>query len=53
MELLKELIKINEAQDSKSSRVTSQMAGAVYHRDYKKTKHKKYRKYDKAARRSK
>ena len=47
MELLKELVKINEAEDSKSARVTGQMASAVYHRDYKKTKNKKYRKYDK------
>lgn len=45
MELLKELMNLNE--DSKSSRVTSQMASAVYHRDYSKTKNKKYRKYDK------
>lgn len=43
MELLKELMQINE---KRAKTPLKKAARAVYHRDYVKTKNKKYRKYD-------
>lgn len=47
MELLKELMVIAES-STKKKKPIKKAAKAVYHRDYEKTKNKKYRKYDPA-----
>lgn len=46
---LLDLVQIDEA--DKKSKVSKKHAAGVYHRDYVKTKHKPYRKYDAAKRR--
>lgn len=46
MKLLKELQKLAEGE--KKFSVSRDIASKVYHRDYVKTKNKKYRKYDPA-----
>jgi hypothetical protein len=48
MKLLQELIIINEEQKADTKTVSRDAAAKVYHRDYQKTKKKKYRKYDPA-----
>ena len=49
MQILKELAEII-TEDTKKKKVTRRMAGAVYHRDYTKTKNRPYRKYQKSQR---